>query len=78
MGEFHVFVVGDSNKVAQRKVVEGPQIAQYTVIRSGLKAGEMVVTDGVQKVKEGAVVQASDSAHAVNAKPVNDSAKGKK
>lgn len=75
MGEFYVFVVGDSNKVAQRKVVEGPQIQQFVVIRSGLKVGEKVVTDGVQKIKEGAVVQLSDSAHAVNAKPVNDSAK---
>ena len=62
MGEYFVFVVNDSNKVSQTKIVTGVQIGDATVVKDGLKAGQEVVTDGVQKLKEGsAVALAADS-----------------
>jgi hypothetical protein len=33
-------------------------------VREGLKAGEIIVSDGVQNLKEGAVVQVGDAAPA--------------
>ncbi|MGI4862688.1 MAG: efflux RND transporter periplasmic adaptor subunit [Janthinobacterium lividum] len=60
MGEFYVYVVGDSNKVAQRKVVTGTKVKDKTVVRQGLKAGETIVSDGIQNLREGAKVQVGD------------------
>jgi membrane fusion protein, multidrug efflux system len=51
-----VLVVGPDHKVAQQAVTVGDQIAQNYVVRSGLKAGQMVIVDGIQKVKVGDAV----------------------
>lgn len=56
MGEFFVFVVTDSSKVTQKKVIPGPRIADKVVIKDGLQPGDKVVAEGVQKLKEGSVV----------------------
>ncbi|HET6996493.1 MAG TPA: efflux RND transporter periplasmic adaptor subunit [Chitinophagaceae bacterium] len=56
LGEFFVYVVGDSNKVAQRKVVLGKQIGTDVMIREGLKAGEPIVVQGVQNLRQGSVI----------------------
>jgi membrane fusion protein (multidrug efflux system) len=56
MGEYFVFVVGDSNKAVQTKITIGRRLSDRTFINDGLKAGQKIVTDGVQKVKDGAVV----------------------
>jgi membrane fusion protein, multidrug efflux system len=56
LGEFFVYVVGDSNKVSQRKIVLGPQVDSNVIIHSGLKPGEPIVVQGMQNLKEGAVV----------------------
>ncbi len=57
MGEYFVFVVGDSSKVSQRKVMLGAKINDKVIVRGGLNEGDKIVTDGVQKLKDGAVVQ---------------------
>lgn len=54
-GDF-VLVLGPGNKVVQTKVVLGDQIAQDFVVKSGLTAGQQVITDGIQKVRQGEVV----------------------
>ena len=56
MGENFVFVVGDSNKVSQRKIVIGMRINDNTVVKDGLQQNEKIVTDGIQKLRDGAVV----------------------
>ena len=55
-GLYSVFVVGDSNKVEERDVKVGPKIEQFWLILEGLKPGEQVVYEGLQKVKDGTVV----------------------
>ena len=50
------FVVNDQNTVEYRKVALGPIIDGLRVIRDGLKPGEWVVVDGVQRVRAGAQV----------------------
>lgn len=64
MGEFFVFLVKDSSKVSQQKVVLGNRIHDKVIIREGLSAGDKIVTEGVQKLKEGTVVtDGSGKAH---------------
>jgi RND family efflux transporter MFP subunit len=53
----HVFVVGKDNKVESRKVVEGSPYKQQRVINEGLKVGERVIIEGVQKVRPGMAVK---------------------
>lgn len=56
LGEFFVYVPGDSNKVSQRKVVLGKQIGTGVIIKTGLKAGESIVVQGVQNLRQGSVI----------------------
>ena len=61
MGEFFVYVVGDSSKVSQRKVVLGTRIKEKIVVRNGLKVSETIVSDGVQNLRQGVVVKVGDA-----------------
>lgn len=56
LGEFFTYVVGDSSKVSQRKVQLGQQIGANVIVQSGLKAGEKIVTEGVQNLRQGSVI----------------------
>jgi multidrug efflux pump subunit AcrA (membrane-fusion protein) len=51
-----VATVGSDNKVAFRNVKVGPRVDGLWVIEEGLKPGEKVVVEGLQKVREGATV----------------------
>jgi RND family efflux transporter MFP subunit len=53
----HVFVVGKDNKVESRKVLAGSSYKQQRVINEGIKLGESVITEGVQKVRPGMAVK---------------------
>jgi membrane fusion protein (multidrug efflux system) len=56
LGDFFVYVAGDSSKVTQRKVVLGKQLGNDVIVRDGLQAGETIVVQGVQNLREGAVI----------------------
>lgn len=56
LGEFFVYVVGDSSKVSQRKVVLGQQVGSSIIVKDGLKEGEIIVVEGVQNLREGSVI----------------------
>ncbi len=49
-------VVGGDNKVDIRPVTLGPTLGSDQIVTAGLQAGDRVVIEGVQKVKQGAVV----------------------
>ena len=71
MGEYSVYIVGDSNKVVQKKVVLGRRINENVVVKSGLEGNESVVTDGIQKIREGVRVKiGNDSLGTHNGQPV--------
>jgi membrane fusion protein, multidrug efflux system len=55
-GTFTVYVVGAENKIQAKEVKAGPKIKSFWLIREGLKADEKVVYEGLQKVKDGTVV----------------------
>jgi len=53
----YVLVVDGEHKVEQRRVQTGPNQGADVVIASGLREGENVIVDGIQKVRPGQVVQ---------------------
>jgi membrane fusion protein (multidrug efflux system) len=55
-GGYQVAVVGKDNKVEIRSVKVGERIGPQWIIEAGLKPGERVVTEGVQRVKAGMTV----------------------
>lgn len=54
---YYVLVVNDQHKVEQRRVQTGPQRGTDVVVTSGVKDGEKVIVDGIQKVRPGQIVQ---------------------
>jgi membrane fusion protein, multidrug efflux system len=55
----YVLVVGDDKKVEQRRVTTGPDHGKDVEIANGLREGERIIIDGIQKVRPGQVVAAS-------------------
>jgi membrane fusion protein, multidrug efflux system len=53
----YVLVVGEGNKAEYREVTLGAPVDGLRVVRSGLKEGERIVVNGLQRVRPGAVVQ---------------------
>jgi len=55
-GKYLVAVVGPENKVAIKPAKTGARFGRLWVIDQGLEAGEKVVAEGIQKVRDGMVV----------------------
>ena len=51
-----VYVVGPDDKVSIREIEVGPVEGADTVVQNGLQVGETVVTDGLDKLQDGAQV----------------------
>jgi multidrug efflux system membrane fusion protein len=66
-----VLVVGSDNKVEYRQVTLGPTADGLRIVESGLKPGESIVVNGLQRVRPGVVVapQPAEQATASIAKP---------
>lgn len=56
-GMYSVFVVNDSSIVRRREIKVGPKISNFWMVESGLKAGEKVVYEGLQKIRDGMPVK---------------------
>jgi membrane fusion protein (multidrug efflux system) len=54
---YYALVVTDQHKVEQRRVQTGPNLGTDIVVTSGVREGENVIVDGIQKVRPGQVVQ---------------------
>lgn len=63
LGEFFVYIA-DSARATQRKVVLGKQVGRNIIIRDGLKAGETIVTEGIQNLREGSAINVAKPATA--------------
>ena len=55
-GNYMVAVVGPDNKIEMRPIQRGQPIEESFVVEKGLKPGERVVVEGVQKVRPGQIV----------------------
>ena len=54
----YVYVVDGQNKVEQRRIQLGQSTPSTAVVMPGLKEGEMVVVEGIQRVRPGIEVNA--------------------
>jgi membrane fusion protein (multidrug efflux system) len=61
---YSLAVVGAGNKVEFRNVKVGPRVDSLWVIEEGLKPGEKVIVEGLQKARDGAVVSPKAAAAA--------------
>jgi len=72
-----VLVVGEGDKVAARTVTLGDASGDAYIVLSGLKPGERVIVDGIQKVKPGMQERAESKDVAPAASPVTTPASGR-
>ncbi len=63
----YVLVVDTENRVQKRSVAVGDRVGVNWVIKQGLQVGELVISEGAQKVRPGIIVQ---TAMAVSSQPV--------
>jgi membrane fusion protein (multidrug efflux system) len=55
-----VYLVGPDKKVALRSVTLGERVGSDYIVTEGVKAGERVIVEGIQKARPGSIVNASD------------------
>jgi multidrug efflux pump subunit AcrA (membrane-fusion protein) len=72
-----VAVVGADDKVEFKTVKLGPPHASNVVVESGLAAGDRVVVEGLQKVRNGMVVKPVAASASVATPPPAAAAAGK-
>ena len=70
-GQYSVFVVGSDDIVESRKIVPGIKSGDLWIIDEGLNAGEKVIIDGIQKVRNGVAVEASQIKFESVTNPIN-------
>jgi len=66
-----VWVLNSDNKVSKHTVVPGIQDSLKVVISAGLSAGDRVVTDGIDRLTEGAKVEVVE-AHSATSTPASE------
>jgi membrane fusion protein, multidrug efflux system len=71
-GKNFVWVIDDTNKTSMRSITVGPQIGSDWLIETGLNAGERIIVDGLQKVREGGLVRLSAASAATSPNPVTE------
>jgi membrane fusion protein (multidrug efflux system) len=57
-GNYQIGVVGEDNKAEIRPIKIGPRFNRQVVVTEGLKEGEKVIVEGIQKVRPGMVLTA--------------------
>lgn len=70
-GKNFVWVIGPDDKASQRPVELGGQVGENSLVTEGLKPGERIVLEGLQKVRDGTLVKPMTSQEiAQTAQPV--------
>jgi multidrug efflux system membrane fusion protein len=67
-----VFVVDGDGKAERREVSLGPVVDGLRVVRDGLKPGEKIVVNGLQRVKPGAPIKAQSVPMVASVTPAKD------
>ena len=63
-GTYQLAVVGADNKVSIRAIKVGDRVGPEWIVESGVKAGELVIVEGLQKVQNGSAVKIKQAAPA--------------
>jgi RND family efflux transporter MFP subunit len=56
-GTYQLAVVGSDNKVSIRAIKVGDRVGPEWIVESGVRAGELVIVEGLQKVQNGSTVK---------------------
>lgn len=59
MSENMVYLI-ENNKVTQRRIITGPNLGGSVIVNNGLKSGDRIVLEGLQKIHEGSVVSTEE------------------
>ena len=60
LGEYFVFVVNNNNNtIKQQKISIGRVLEDNVIVNHGLQAGDIVVTEGTGKLKNGSIISAT-------------------
>jgi multidrug efflux system membrane fusion protein len=65
----YVYLANADHTVSVRKITPGPSDGKNTAILSGLSVGETVVTDGTDRLSDGAKISVAGAGSAANAAP---------
>lgn len=57
LGKYFVSVIDGDNKVEQRAIQPGQRLGDLWIVDSGLKPGDRIIVDGLQKARPGMVVK---------------------
>jgi RND family efflux transporter MFP subunit len=63
-GTYQLAVVGADDKVSIRPIEVGDRVGPLWIVESGVKAGELVIVEGLQKVQNGSAVRIKQAAPA--------------
>jgi len=69
-GTYLMAVVGNDDKVTIRPVTPGSRVGSMLIIDKGIKPGDRIVVEGIQKVKEGVRVNPKPYSPVEDAKPL--------
>jgi len=61
-GTYQLAVVNADNKVSIRAVKVGARVGPLWIVESGVKPGELVIVEGLQKVQNGSTVKIKQAA----------------
>lgn len=61
-GKSFVWIIGGDGKATQRAITLGEAVGSSYIVSDGLKAGDKIVVEGINKLREGAPVQTADAA----------------
>jgi membrane fusion protein, multidrug efflux system len=76
-GRYLVAIVGADNKVSIRPVTAGETVGQQWVVQGNIKAGDRVIAEGVQKVRDGVEVHPVPPAGNTDSAPAAEAEKTK-
>ena len=77
-GQYSVFIVDDSAKAELRSVKQGAFYNDYAVITEGLQGDELVIIEGLQKVRSGSKVDPQLVTYKSKVEEINNDNDGKK
>lgn len=73
-GNALVYVIGENNRIEERTLTTGQTLGDQWIVESGLKAGERIVVEGLQKIRVGSVVSVAEETEDTPATPPNSEA----
>jgi membrane fusion protein (multidrug efflux system) len=66
LGEYFVYKVNGNNNVTQQRIFIQKQLGNSLILKDGLTDGDVIVTEGVQNLREGSTIQVAEPTQSKN------------